>query len=73
MRKRCTARINDNGPNPRPRTAPTVPTGRLSSFHHTSKISRQVLRFFKHSFLKPASPALYERQLRPMLLGYLCL
>jgi hypothetical protein len=40
-------------------------------FRHTSKISRQVLRFFKHSFLKPASPALYERQLRPMLLDYL--
>ncbi|MBK1733671.1 hypothetical protein, partial [Thiococcus pfennigii] len=40
-------------------------------FRHTSKISRQVLRFFKHSFLKPASPAHYGRYLRPMLLHYL--
>jgi hypothetical protein len=40
-------------------------------FRYTSKVSRQVLRFFKHCFLKPASPALYERQLRPMLMAYL--
>jgi hypothetical protein len=32
---------------------------------------RQVLRFFKHCFHKPASQALYESQLRPMLLAYL--
>jgi hypothetical protein len=41
-------------------------------FRYTSKVSRQVLRFFKHCFLKPASPALYERELRPMLFAYLC-
>ena len=40
-------------------------------FRFTSKISRQVLRFFKHCFHKPASQALYEAQLRPMLLAYL--
>ena len=37
---------------------------------YTAKVSRQVLRF-KHGFLKPASPALYKRELRPMLLAYL--
>ncbi len=40
-------------------------------FRYTSKLSRQVLRFFKHCFHKPASQALYESQLRPMLLEYL--
>ena len=40
-------------------------------FRYTSKVSRQVLRFFKHCFHKPASQALYEGQLRPMLLAYL--
>jgi hypothetical protein len=40
-------------------------------FRYTSKVSRQVLRFFKHCFLKPASQALYETQLRPLLLAYL--
>lgn len=40
-------------------------------FRYTSKVSRQVLRFFKHCFHKPASQALYESQLRPMLLTYL--
>jgi hypothetical protein len=40
-------------------------------FRYTSKVSRQVLRFFKHCFLKPASPELYHRELRPMLLAYL--
>ncbi|MCP4823389.1 MAG: transposase [Shimia sp.] len=40
-------------------------------FRYTSKISRQVLRFFKHCFHKLASQALYESQLRPMLLAYL--
>jgi len=34
-------------------------------------VSRQVLRFFKHCFLKPASPGLYERELGPMLKAYL--
>ena len=40
-------------------------------FRYTSKVSRQVLRFFKYCFLKPASPALYHSELRPMLLAYL--
>jgi hypothetical protein len=40
-------------------------------FRYTSKVSRQVLRFFKHCFHKPASQALYEAQLRPLLLAYL--
>jgi hypothetical protein len=40
-------------------------------FRYTSKVSRQVLRFFKHCFLKPASPALYVRELRPLLMAYL--
>lgn len=40
-------------------------------FRYTSKVSRQVLRFFKHCFLKPASQMLYETELRPMLLAYL--
>jgi hypothetical protein len=38
-------------------------------FRYTAKVSRQVLRFFKHCFLKPASPALYERELRPLLMA----
>lgn len=40
-------------------------------FRYTSKVSRQVLRFFKHCFHKPASQGLYERELQPMLLAYL--
>ena len=40
-------------------------------YRYTSKVSRQVLRFFKLCFLKPASPALYQRELRPMLTAYL--
>lgn len=40
-------------------------------YRHTSKLSRQVLRFFKLAFLKPASPALYQRQLKPLLQAYL--
>jgi hypothetical protein len=40
-------------------------------FRHTSKISRLVLRVFKHCFRKPASHKLCQRQLRPMLLAYL--
>ena len=40
-------------------------------FRYTSKVSRQVQRFLKHCFHKPASQALYESQLRPMLLAYL--
>lgn len=43
------------------------------SFYYraTSKISRQVIRFLKHCFGKRASPRLYERQLRPLLMAYL--
>ncbi|MBU1962840.1 MAG: transposase [Gammaproteobacteria bacterium] len=40
-------------------------------FRYTSKVSRQVLRFFRFCFLKRASPELYQRELRPMLLVYL--
>jgi hypothetical protein len=40
-------------------------------FRYTAKVSRQVLRFFRHCFLKPACPALYERELRPLLMAYL--
>jgi len=40
-------------------------------FRYSAKVSRQVLRFFKHCFLKPASPALYKRELRPLLMAYL--
>jgi hypothetical protein len=47
------------------------PDWAAKAFRYTSKISRQVLRFFKYCFLSPASPALYEAQLRPMLERYL--
>lgn len=40
-------------------------------YRYTSKISRQVLRFFKRCFLEPASPTLYDTQLRPLLMAYL--
>lgn len=40
-------------------------------YRYTSKLSRQVLRFFKLAFLKPASPKLYQQQLRPLLMAYL--
>jgi hypothetical protein len=40
-------------------------------FRYTANVSRQVLRFVKHCFLKPASPALYEQELRPLLMAYL--
>ena len=36
-----------------------------------SKIPVQVWRFFKCCFMKKSSPALYERQLKPILVGYL--
>jgi hypothetical protein len=47
------------------------PDWTASLFRYTAKVSRQVLRFFKHCFLKPASPALYERELKPLLMAYL--
>jgi Transposase DDE domain len=40
-------------------------------FRYTSKVSRQVLRFFKHCFLRPATPGLYQAELRPSLMAYL--
>ena len=40
-------------------------------YRYSSKVSRQVLRFSKLCFLTPASPALYQRELRPMLMAYL--
>ena len=43
----------------------------LAQVRYTSKVSRQVLRFFKCCFQKSASQALYEAQLRPQLLAYL--
>ncbi|WPL14169.1 hypothetical protein Thiosp_04002 [Thiorhodovibrio litoralis] len=61
----------------RQRKAPGAPDGTerpdwtVPLFRYTSKISRQVLRFFKHSFLSPPSPALYEAKLRPLLETYL--
>lgn len=40
-------------------------------FRYTSTVSRQVLRFFfNHCFHRPASLAVYEAQLRPLLLAY---
>jgi hypothetical protein len=40
-------------------------------YRYPSKISRQVLRFLKHCFLKKPSQTLYECQLKQMLLAYL--
>jgi len=40
-------------------------------YRYTTKLSRQVLRFFQNCFDKTASPGLYQRQLRPMLMAYL--
>ncbi|WP_200348862.1 hypothetical protein [Halochromatium glycolicum] len=40
-------------------------------FRYTSKVSRQVLRFFKHCFDKKASQRLYDAELRPLLRAYL--
>jgi hypothetical protein len=39
-------------------------------FRDTSKVSRQVLRFFKYCFLRPSTPALYQQELRPLLMGW---
>jgi hypothetical protein len=40
-------------------------------YRETSKITKQAWRFLKNSFIKQSSPGLYERQLRPLLEGYL--
>lgn len=47
------------------------PEGTAPLFCYTAKVSRQLLRLFKHCFLKSASPGLYERELRPLLQAYL--
>jgi len=47
------------------------PDWTLPLFRYTSKVSRQVLRFFDHCLFKIASPALYKNQLLPMLNSYL--
>ncbi len=62
--KRQKAKLEDPDGTDRPDW--TVPL-----FRYTAQVSRQVLRFFKHCFLKPASPGLYERELGPMLKAYL--
>jgi len=62
--KRQAARYRDPDGTDRPDwTAPL--------YRYTTKLSRQVLRFFQNCFDKIASPELYQRQLRPMLLAYL--
>lgn len=43
----------------------------LIYYRNTSKVSRQVLRFFKSCLLKLASNQLYDRQLKPLLSAYL--
>lgn len=43
----------------------------LLYYRNISKVSRQVLRFFKSCLLKESSEHLYTRQLKPLLLAYL--
>jgi hypothetical protein len=62
--KRQAARYRDPDGTDRPDWA-------ASLYRFTTKLSRQVLRFFQNCFDKTASPELYQRQLRPMLLAYL--
>ena len=62
--KRQRAALGDSDGTDRPDWAAPI-------YRYTSKVSRQVLRFFKLCFLTPASPALYQRELRPMLMAYL--
>jgi hypothetical protein len=47
------------------------PPWTAAAYRYPSKISRQVLRFLKHCFLKKPSQTLYECQLKPMLMAYL--
>jgi hypothetical protein len=62
--KRQAAGFHDADGTDRPRwTAPLYP--------FTTKISRQVLRFFQNCFDRIASPELYQRQLRPLFEAYL--
>ncbi len=62
--KRQAARYRDPDGTDRPDWAAPL-------YRYTTKLSRQVLRFFQNCFDKTASPGLYERQLRPMLMAYL--
>jgi hypothetical protein len=64
LRKQDRRQISRTDDNDRPDWSTLV-------FRYTSKISRQVIRFLKHCFHKPASHKLYQRQLRPMLLAYI--
>jgi len=62
--KRQAARYRDPDGTDRPLwTAPL--------YRFTTKLSRQVLRFFQNCFDRIASPELYQRQLRPMFEAYL--
>lgn len=47
------------------------PDWSLPIFRYTTKISRQVLRFFENCLFNKSSPQLYKRQLWPMLQSYL--
>ncbi|MGB5762636.1 MAG: transposase [Sedimenticolaceae bacterium] len=62
--KRQAARYRDPDGTDRPDWATPL-------YRYTTKLSRQVLRFFQNCFDKIASPGLYQRQLRPMLVAYL--
>jgi hypothetical protein len=62
--KRQAAGIHDADGTDRPRWTEPL-------YRFTTKISRQVLRFFRHCFDKIASPELYQRQLRPLFEAYL--
>ena len=62
--KRQRASLDDSDGTDRPDWAAPI-------YRYTSKISRQVLRFFKLCFLEPASTALYQRELPPMMMAYL--
>ncbi len=42
-----------------------------SYYGETSKITKQVWRFLKNNFIRKGTELLYERQLRPLLTGYL--
>ena len=64
QQKRQAAGFRDGDGTDRPRwTTPLYP--------FTTKISRQVLRFFQNCFDRIASPGLYQRQLRPLFKAYL--
>lgn len=47
------------------------PAWTIDLFRHCSKVSRQVIRFFKFNWRKIASPTLYDRQLWPLMRHYL--